>query len=45
MTKMKEFYEKVANDKELQTKFFEIIRDAEMAVEQATEEKLTGFAK
>ncbi len=45
MTKMKEFYEKVANDKELQTKFFEIIRDAEMAVEQAIEEKLTGFAK
>jgi|ADurb_H2B_02_Slu_FD_contig_21_6339674_length_218_multi_7_in_0_out_0_1 hypothetical protein len=29
MEKMKGLYEKVANDKELQTKFFEILKDAE----------------
>lgn len=31
MEKMMELYEKVANDKELQTKFFEIMKDAKEA--------------
>jgi len=45
MEKMKELYEKVANDKELQAKFFEIMKDAEKAGESVTSEKLISFAK
>jgi hypothetical protein len=30
MEKMKGLYEKVANDKELQTKFFEILKDVKI---------------
>ncbi len=45
MSKMKELYEKVAADCELQAKFAEIMKNAEAAGEEATKEKLTTFAK
>ena len=45
MTKMKELYEKVANDSALQTKFYEIQGNAEKVGEKATGEKLISFAK
>ena len=45
MSKMKELYEKVAADSELQAKFAEITKNAEAAGEEATKEKLTAFAK
>ena len=45
MSKMKELYEKVAADSTLQDKFFAIIKAAEEAWEEATNAKLTAFAK
>ena len=45
MGKMKELYEKVANDSALQAKFNAIINDAEKAGEAVTGEKLMAFAK
>lgn len=45
MEKMKELYQKVANDSELQAKFAEIMKDAEKAGVEAAKEKLTAFAK
>ena len=45
MSKMKELYEKVAGDSTLQTKFYEIMANAEQAGEKATGEKLASFAK
>lgn len=45
MEKMKELYEKVAKDNALQTKFAEIMKDAEKTDEAATEGKLAAFAK
>lgn len=43
MSKMKELYEKVAGDSDLQAKFAEIMKGA--AEEEATKEKLIAFAK
>lgn len=45
MTRMKELYEKVANDSELQAKFFEIMKNADKAGEKETVEKLISFAE
>lgn len=45
MTKMKELYEKVAADSTLQDKLATIMKGAEEAGEEATEEKLLAFAK
>ena len=45
MEKMKEFYDKVAGDSTLQTKFYEIMANAEKAGEKATDENLIRFAK
>lgn len=45
MSQMKELYEKVAQDVELQKKFSEILADGEKAGKEATEEKLLAFAK
>lgn len=45
MTRMKELYEKVANDSALQAKFYEIIKNADKAGEKETVEKLISFAK
>ena len=42
---MKELYEKVAADSTLQTKFFDIVKNAEQKGEEATSEKLIDFAK
>ena len=45
MSKMKELYEKVAGDSTLQSKFYEIMSNAEKAGEKATDESLIRFAK
>ncbi len=45
MSKMQELYEKVAADSALQAKFVEIMKDAEAAGEESTNEKLTAFVK
>lgn len=45
MEKMKELYEKVAGDSELQKKFAEIMEGAEKAGPEETEKKLVAFAK
>jgi len=45
MEKMKELYEKVAGDSDLQVKFAVIMRDADTAGKAATQEKLIVFAK
>ena len=45
MTQMKELYEKVATDADLQKKFGEILSEGEKAGKEATEEKLVAFAK
>jgi predicted ribosomally synthesized peptide with nif11-like leader len=45
MSKMKELYEKVAADSTLQDKFAAIMGGAEEAGKEATEEKLTAFAR
>lgn len=45
MDKMKQLYEKVAADNELQAKFAEIIKGVEKAGQEATEAKLVAFAK
>ena len=42
---MKELYVKVTEDSALQSKFSEIMRDAEKAGAEATKEKLIAFAK
>jgi predicted ribosomally synthesized peptide with nif11-like leader len=44
MGKMKELYEKVAADSSLQSKFAEIMKDAEKADKKETEKKLLAFA-
>lgn len=45
MSQMKELYEKVSKDVELQEQFSQIVKEAEQAGEQATGEKLLAFAK
>jgi predicted ribosomally synthesized peptide with nif11-like leader len=45
MEKMKELYQKVAADADLQSKFTTIIQDAEKAGAEETEKKLLAFAK
>jgi len=45
MSKMQELYEKVSADSTLQAKFAEIMKDAGVAGEVATKEKLIAFAK
>lgn len=45
MDKMKELYEKVAKDSALQTKFSQIMNEAEKAGQKETEAKLAAFAK
>lgn len=45
MSKMQEFYNKVAKDVGLQEKFNQIVAEAESAGQTATEEKLLAFAK
>jgi predicted ribosomally synthesized peptide with nif11-like leader len=45
MGKMKELYEKVAADSSLQSKFAEIMKDAEKADKEEKEKKLLAFAK
>ena len=45
MSKMKELYEKVAEDKALQAKFSEIMKQAESDGEAATSDRLILFAK
>lgn len=45
MSQMKELYEKVSNDIDLQKKFGEILADGEKAGLEATEEKLIAFAQ
>jgi len=45
MSQMKELYAKVAADSALQAKFSEIMKNAEAAGKEATEEKLVAFAK
>lgn len=45
MAQMKELYEKVTADSELQVKFAEIMKGVEAAGEETTKEKLTAFAK
>lgn len=45
MAKMKELYEKVAADKDLQEKFSSIVKAAESAGQEATEKKLVAFAR
>jgi predicted ribosomally synthesized peptide with nif11-like leader len=45
MDKMKELYEKVAKDSDLQQKFAEIMKDAENAGKEETGKKLVAFAK
>ena len=45
MSKMQELYKKVAADRALQAKFAEIIKDAETDGAEATETKLSAFAK
>lgn len=45
MEKMKELYDKVAGDKALQTKFEEIMNNAEHVDKEETELKLVAFAK
>lgn len=45
MSQMKELYEKVSKDEVLQSKFTEIMKDAENAGQEATQEKLTAFAE
>lgn len=45
MTQMKELYEKVATDADLQKKFGEILSEGEKAGKEATEDKLLAFAK
>jgi predicted ribosomally synthesized peptide with nif11-like leader len=45
MSKMNELYEKVAASSTLQEKFAEIIKNAEVAGEEATKEKMVDFAK
>jgi predicted ribosomally synthesized peptide with nif11-like leader len=45
MEKMKELYEKVAADSELQAKFSQIMYEAEKAGQESTESKLVAFAK
>lgn len=45
MSQMKELYEKVSNDIDLQKKFGEILAAGEKAGLEATEEKLIAFAQ
>lgn len=45
MEKMKELYDKVAKDSALQTKFAEIMKDAEKSGKDETGKKLAAFAK
>ena len=45
MSQMKELYDKVSKDAALQEQFSHIVKEAEQAGEQATEEKLLAFAK
>jgi predicted ribosomally synthesized peptide with nif11-like leader len=45
MSQMKELYEKVSVDENLKKEFYAILGDAEKAGQEATEEKLTAFAK
>lgn len=45
MSQMKELYDKVSKDAALQEQFSQIVKEAEQAGEQATEEKLLAFAK
>lgn len=45
MSNMKELYEKVAADSTLQDKFAAIMKGAEEAGKEVTEEKLIAFAK
>lgn len=45
MSRMQELYETVAADSVLQSKFAEILKDAEMAEESVTNGKLIEFAK
>ena len=45
MDKMKQLYEKVAADSALQSKFSQIMNEAEKAGQEETEAKLAAFAK
>jgi len=45
MSRMRELYEKVAQDSMLQEKLVKIMKEGEEAYKKMTEEKLTAFAK
>lgn len=45
MSQMKELYEKVSKDNALQEAFKQILKDAEQAGQEATEDRMVCFAK
>lgn len=45
MSQMKELYEKVSKDNAMQEKFQQILKETEQAGQEATAEKLVGFAR